>query len=60
MGFLSSLGKLIPKGGLRDPNRLVRSKELYVGNGSVGLSPLVGGKPNSGKALLTGTYRRRR
>jgi len=57
-GILSRLGRLMPRGGVRHPDSLVRNRELYIGSGRMP-SPIIG-PVNSGKALLTGYGPRRR
>ena len=61
MGFFSTLKGMMPKGGIRHPDSLVRNKSLYVGDGlNPNLNPTLG-RIHYGKALLTGNqYHRRR
>lgn len=56
-GLLSRIGRLMPTGGIRHPDSLVRNRSLYTGSGSPHLNPTIG-PVYSGKALLTG-YRPR-
>ena len=61
IGLISGLGKLMPKGGIRHPDSMIRNKSLYVGDGmNPNLNPTIG-RINYGKALLTGSrYPRRK
>ena len=53
----SGLGKLLPKGGVRNPDSVITqgsNRSLYIPQGGF-VSPVPGFKPTLGKNLLTGT-----
>ena len=52
----SGLGKLLPKGGVRNPDSVITqgsNRSLYIPQGGF-VSPVPGFKPTLGKNLLTG------
>lgn len=52
ISIVSKLAKLMPKGGIRTPDSMIRNKSLYSGGGNMP-SPITG-RIYTGKALLTG------